>query len=496
MPAEESSELASLREENRALSEQLKRLVKTESRLYRTQRELDEQLKRINLLNLFALAAGQVSDPSEILARAGDALITMFPFEQVLGVSCGADGRAELRAARSVPGREAQSGNWPTGFVLDDEERAALAEPRLLASERLAARPAPLERLLACSDEVFAGGGAPVAALVLPLWRRRVLIGVLVARRITPSTTYHAPLPGERELAFLQLFGHHAENAVENATLMKDLADFAADLEARVRARTAELGEVNRRLDANLAELRATQDQLVLTGKLAAIGTLVAGLSHELNNPIGVILGAAQVLIERTDVGAPAKRSLEVIERQARRCARLVEALLDFSRKREPIREVQEPAALLERVNELASGLAGRRLVQLTFEPSPELPRLQVCATEIESALLNLISNAFDASSDGGSIEVRAKPAARAGKNGVAFSVRDRGRGIPAEVLPRIFDPFFTTKPVGQGTGLGLSLTRKIVDAHGGRLEIDTELGRGTTISIWLPAAGTEAETP
>ena len=218
---------------------------------------------------------------------------------------------------------------------------------------------------------------------------------------------------------------------------MKDLGDSASDLESRVRARTAELSE--------------TQDQLVLAGKMAAIGTLVAGLSHELNNPIGVILGSAQVLLERATPGDPATRALAAIERQARRCASLVNALLDFSRARAPTREPHAAGSLLERVAHLASGHPRRHQVRLALAPAEGLPTIEVCATEIESALLNLIGNAFDATPSGGAIEVRAQAAAIGGRDGVEFSVRDSGDGIPDEVLPRIFDPFFTTKVAGQG---------------------------------------------
>jgi signal transduction histidine kinase len=242
-----------------------------------------------------------------------------------------------------------------------------------------------------------------------------------------------------------------------------------------VRARTAELSEA--------------QDQLVLAGKMAAIGTLVAGLSHELNNPIGVILGSAQVLLESVDPNQPMARALAKIERQARRCASLVNALLDFSRQRTPTREPLEPATLFERVAHLAGGHPRRHQVRLALMPDAGLPMIDVCATEIESALLNLIGNAFDATPSGGSIEVRAVAAANGGRAGVQLSVRDTGAGIPGDVLPRIFDPFFTTKEVGKGTGLGLSLTRKIVEAHDGRIDVETCVGAGTTIRLWLPAA-------
>ncbi len=464
------SALEALERQNLALSAQLRQLVKTESRLYRTQRQLDEQLKRINLLNRFALEATRASEPTHVLEQAASALMDIFPFEQALGLL--GDGSSSLRAvaARAVPGREARGSALPVSVTLPAGTSAAIAQPLLFTDASDGARPSALGPFIAACDDVFAPATpGHIAYLVLPLWRRSdALLGVLVARRLTPAATFHEPLPGADELPFLQLFAHHAESAVENAVL-------TSDLESRVRARTAELSQA--------------QDQLVLAGKMAAIGTLVAGLSHELNNPIGVILGSAQVLLESVAPGQPTARALAAIERQARRCASLVNALLDFSRQRAPTREPLSPATLLERVAHLGSGHPRRHQVRLSLTPEAGLPMIDVCATEIESALLNLISNAFDATPSGGSVEVRAVAAANGSRAGVQLSVRDSGAGIAGDVLPRIFDPFFTTKEVGKGTGLGLSLTKKIIDAHDGRIDVETRLGAGTTIRLWLPAS-------
>ena len=470
------SALEALQAQNLALSAQLRQLVKTESRLYRTQRQLDEQLKRINSLNGFALSTSRATDPTQVLTQAASALMGIFPFEQTLGLV--SDGAVSLRAvlAHAVPGREAPASALPAGLTLPPGALATLAEPILFTDEPGRARPPTLAAFIAGCDAVFAPA-APglIAYLVLPLWRRSdALLGALVARRITPTVTFHQPLPGEHELPFLQLFAHHAESAVENAIL-------TSDLESRVRARTAELSEA--------------QDQLVRAGKMAAIGTLVAGLSHELNNPIGVILGTAQVLLESVDPKGPAARGLAAIERQARRCAGLVNALLDFSRQRAPTREPFPAAALLDRVAHLASSHPRRHQVRLALVPDDGLPMIDVCVTEIESALLNLIGNAFDATPSGGNIEVRASAALDNGRDGVQLAVRDTGSGIADDVLPRIFDPFFTTKAVGKGTGLGLSLTRKIVEAHDGRIDVETRVGAGTTIRLWLPAIA-RAEAP
>jgi signal transduction histidine kinase len=239
--------------------------------------------------------------------------------------------------------------------------------------------------------------------------------------------------------------------------------------------------------------LREAQEQLVHAGKMAAIGTLVAGLSHELNNPLGIIVGYAQGLLRRMPEGAPGRESLVAIERQALRSAHLVRSLLDFSRNGPARREETFLPLLVERTLELAAGQAHRRMVTLHWESRGPLPPVTVCAQEIESALLNLVSNALDATPPRGTVTLSAAPADRDGKSGVDLTITDTGAGIPEAVLPRIFDPFFTTKPVGQGTGIGLALTRQAVEGHGGRIEVETAEGRGTTMRLWLPTGGAGA---
>jgi signal transduction histidine kinase len=222
---------------------------------------------------------------------------------------------------------------------------------------------------------------------------------------------------------------------------------------------------------------------------MAAMGTLVAGLSHELNNPLGIILGFAQGLARRGTLDESTRTAIGSIERQAQRCASLVRALLDFSRKKVPIRERISVSALFGRVGELVSGQARRSDIRLEILPvTEEVPELEVSVQEIETALLNLITNALDATPSGGSVSVSARAVAQG--EGVELLVADTGSGMPEEVLQRAFDPFFTTKPVGQGTGLGLSITRNIVEAHGGAIDVKTAAGVGTTVRLWLPAAG------
>jgi PAS domain S-box-containing protein len=240
----------------------------------------------------------------------------------------------------------------------------------------------------------------------------------------------------------------------------------------------------------DLREYKRLRESLVHAEKMAAVGTLVAGLSHELNNPLGIILGFSQGLLRRTTLDEASRTALLSIETQTQRCARLVRTLMDFSRRgNNPVRERIEVRPLLECVRELASGQARRGEVYLEVVEHREadVPALEAHRPEVESALLNLIHNALDATPPGGTVSLGARVSPE--RDGVEVFVADTGSGIPPDVLQRIFDPFFTTKPVGQGTGLGLSIARNIVEAHGGRIHVETALGAGTLVRLWFPIA-------
>ncbi|WP_437815355.1 ATP-binding protein [Sorangium sp. So ce1078] len=278
-------------------------------------------------------------------------------------------------------------------------------------------------------------------------------------------------------------------------------------LELRARVRAAErlhrayleLAAKNRELAAALKRLSETQEELLQAGKMAAIGTLVAGLSHEMNNPVSVILMNAQLLLRRHRKGhglpdeAAILKALGTIERQANRCSDLVTALLEYARGKPIGRQPCDVREALRRAVDLSAPRARERRVHLEANSSASsLPAVLVNASQLESALLNVIGNALDASRQGGAVVVGARPLPRGDIHGVEIDVRDSGSGIRAEDLSRIFEPFFTTKPPGQGTGLGLSLTHRFIEEHQGSIRIESALGEGTTVRMWLPALQAE----
>lgn len=273
------------------------------------------------------------------------------------------------------------------------------------------------------------------------------------------------------------------------------------ELKARVRAAARlhrvylELAAQRRELEATLKRLSEAQEELVQAGKMAAIGTLVAGLSHEMNNPVSAILMNAQHLLRRHQKGhglpgeAVILKALATIERQALRCSELVRALLEYSRGKPIGREPCDVRAALRRALDLSWPRARERRVHIEArDDASALPAVLANPAQLDSALLNVIGNALDASPPGRSILVEARPLPRGEVKGVAIDVRDTGCGIRAEDLNRVFEPFFTTKPPGQGTGLGLALTQRFVNESSGSIRIESELGKGTLVRMWLPA--------
>lgn len=287
-----------------------------------------------------------------------------------------------------------------------------------------------------------------------------------------------------------------AEGELEGIVLLlRDMRDMH-----RLLAEIARAARLERERAAELADslflLRQTQAQLVQTGKMAAIGTLVAGLSHELNNPIGIILGYAQVLLKRYPADEASRKAIEAIERQALRCGKLVSSLEDFTRHPAATPRRVQPAAMLARLRDLMASEAHGQEAWIVLALEGDLPELEVSVADIEGALLKLIKNALEAMPAGGEIVLGGRLDTRQGRRGLELRVSDPGEGIPAERMSRIFDPFFSTKTVGVGIGLGLTIARHMIEAHGGALQLVSQPGKGTECSVWLPLSEDAAAQP
>jgi signal transduction histidine kinase len=244
-----------------------------------------------------------------------------------------------------------------------------------------------------------------------------------------------------------------------------------------------------------LGRLRNNEEQLVRLGrhlalseKLASVGTLAAGVSHEINNPIGVITNKVQVLRYRVQDGDPPEKlqaELDVIDKHARRIAQITAGLLAFSREAPFAMRPLDLAALLREAADLVRVPFRAAEVELacTAPPAPSAA-VEGSHNHLLQVLINMLLNAKDASQRGGLVEMWSESS----RDEVVVGIRDHGSGIQPEHLPKIFDPFFTTKDVDKGTGLGLAISHGIVERHRGRIDVESEPGRGTTFRIVLPA--------
>ncbi|MGD0971921.1 MAG: ATP-binding protein [Desulfobaccales bacterium] len=234
-------------------------------------------------------------------------------------------------------------------------------------------------------------------------------------------------------------------------------------------------------------ELEVHQEQLVQSRKIAAVGTLTAGIAHELNNPINNIVLTAEVLKEdfRELSQEETQGLIQDILGQAERAAEIVKGLLDFSRSEHPELEPLDIAGIIQDTLKLVRNQLSLSGIQAELDLPQDLPRVQGNRKSLQQVFLNLFINAIQAMLEGGSLTVRAYSTPDG--QWLKVQVMDTGMGIAAEHLPHIFDPFYTTKQVGRGTGLGLSVTYGIVEKHGGHIEVESEKGKGSTFSVVLP---------
>ncbi len=246
---------------------------------------------------------------------------------------------------------------------------------------------------------------------------------------------------------------------------------------------------LEKRVEERTAALKESQAQLIQAEKLGALGTLTAGIAHELNNPMMGMLNFAQYCKKHVDAESKVFSVLHDMERETRRCIDIVKNLQTFCRMRpddEGATERISCGEIIERVYKLLSYRIEKDGVSFNVTTSPDCPDVSVNAGNIQQIFLNLIGNALDAMKDTKTraIDVHID---RDSDGFVRVRVKDTGSGIPKDIEAKIFDPFYTTKPVGKGTGLGLSVSRGIIEKHGGAIECRSEAGKGSVFTVRLP---------
>jgi len=279
-----------------------------------------------------------------------------------------------------------------------------------------------------------------------------------------------------------------ASQQVSEGSLTPEIGPISKDEKMRILQNTFKdmVASVGRRR-------AAAENQLMQSEKQASIGRLAAGVAHEINNPLTGVLTYTHMLLRRKDIEDEIRSDLQTIAESTERVRKIVKGLLDFSRQTKLDREPMEINRLIRSIISAVENQALIKGVSIKFNPGENLPILTLDRNQFQSVFLNIIINALDATGPGGNINVDtgiSLSASDSGKKAVEITIADTGCGIPPENLDKLFDPFFTTKEVGQGTGLGLSVSYGVVQRHGGTIRVQSEVGKGTRFFIWLPIEG------
>ena len=235
----------------------------------------------------------------------------------------------------------------------------------------------------------------------------------------------------------------------------------------------------------DIEQRRRAEEQIAQADKLASIGQLSAGIAHEINNPLGIILGYTQLLIRNESRETEKYNDLKTIEKHVRSCKSIVEDLLNFARSSKPHEDAIRLDEAIDDVLNFIQQHAGLEDIDIRTNYDASVPEMRLDEKKIKQVLMNLIMNAKHAIGKKGSLSI--STGLDPSETRVVVKIADTGHGIERKNLARIFDPFFTTKPTGEGTGLGLSVSYGIVKNHGGDILVDSQVGRGSTFTIVLP---------
>lgn len=250
-----------------------------------------------------------------------------------------------------------------------------------------------------------------------------------------------------------------------------------------------EILSLNEELNSYIKRLESTQKQLIQSEKLSALGQLAASVAHELNNPLAGVLNYSKLLAKKVSSDSfnkeEALSNLSKMESAVNRCSGIVRGLLDFARQSEPMLQPIAMSSVIDQVMFLVGHEAKMNNVDLHREETSSLPPVMADFGQLQQVFVNLVVNAIQAMPNGGKLTINSS----LGEDGwVRVSVQDTGSGIAPENLEKLFTPFFTTKEQEKGIGLGLAVSYGIIERHGGRIEVQSEVGKGSTFTVYLPA--------
>ncbi len=287
--------------------------------------------------------------------------------------------------------------------------------------------------------------------VAVPMIVKGSVVGVILADNL-----YSGRAITDDHVKLLMLFGSQAALAIENA-------------------------ETYAELQKSLDRLRQAQKEIVHSEKLATIGKMAAHVAHEIRNPLSTIGGFARAILKRPDNVDRVNKNAKIIAEESTRLENMLKGVMDFSRPSAPVPKPNDFNGTVEKAFRTQAELLSQRNIHASIDLDPSIPEVTYDENQIMQVIHNMIRNAADSMPQGGAIALKTT---REGEL-VSLQIADSGSGIPPHIMDRLFDPFFTTKP--DGTGLGLAVSKKIVDDHGGRVEVQSTIGKGTTFKIFLP---------
>jgi two-component system NtrC family sensor kinase len=309
-----------------------------------------------------------------------------------------------------------------------------------------------------------------LSSLVLTRFVNRPLNKLLAAIKVAAHGDLDQTVRIRAHDEFGELSGSF-NNMISELKRSRDaIEEWTQTLEQRVKERTRELQQV--------------QDQLIQAGKMAALGELAAGVAHEINNPLTGVLTFSSLMLKKADETHPWKKDLENIVHQTTRCRNIVRGLLDFARQRKPVKKKWDIHALIDRTVTLVENQARFQNIKMVKKFNADMPMLLVDGDQIQQVFMNILINAADAmGGNGGTLTIQT----RFNHEIAEITFTDAGCGMSKEHLSKLFTPFFTTKETGKGTGLGLAISYGIVQGHGGEIDVESEMGKGSIFRIKLP---------
>jgi signal transduction histidine kinase len=408
---------------------------------------MTDHMRRLAVLNDFALTVASSQNLDQITRRVFDLLARAFGTERIALHLLSADGHMLReyinREGRIIPSRVELAGHSLASFFKSGKTLRVSASASLPES---------------------------VSALTMPLRYRGRVIGALTLESMNPSA-----------------FRVDEERLLESLAGILASVVSSADQYERLQESNRQLRLTQEELQSRIEAQRFAEARLVQAAKLAAVGEMAAGIAHELNNPLTTVSGFVELTLENLPPNSEARTDLELTLHEARRARDVVRRLLDFSRQSESSRVRADLNEMLEDVIALTRHLIQISGVELKLELAPSLPWVSIDRNQIKQVLLNLIHNALQAMPSGGELYLQTRAETRDETEWVKTVVRDTGQGILPEHKDRLFEPFFTTKSNRGGTGLGLSVTYGIITDHGGMIDVESEPGRGSSFIVWLP---------